>query len=100
MTTRAGMAVIGASFLLSGTAQAQGGAPLELGRGPVSDTNVAVTVRLDPEGRVVSCRAGERGQAACLSFPKGRVVSAPLRRNGRPVRGRMTVSTTTVVSAE
>jgi hypothetical protein len=85
---------------LAGVGQVPAGGAMELGRGAVSNTNVAVTVRLDSEGRVLSCRSGPRGQAACLSFPKGRVVSLPLRRNGRPVRGRMTVSTTTVVSAE
>lgn len=72
--------------------------PIELSKGPVTTTAVAVTVRLDPEGRVLACRSGMGGAAACKGFPKGRVVSAPLRRNGKPVGGLMTVSTTSVVS--
>jgi len=77
----------------------QGGATMELGRGPIATTTVAVTVTLDAEGRVLTCRTPSRDTIACRGFPKGRVVSAPLRRGGRPVRGKMTVSTTTVVSA-
>lgn len=79
-------------------AQAASAAPgvVDLTNGPVTTTTVAVTVTLDPEGRVVSCRGA---LTTCLNFKKGRVVAQPLRRNGRPVPGVMTVSTTTVVSA-
>lgn len=73
-------------------------APMDLSRGPVATTNVAVEVKLDAQGRVTACRVPRGDGAACRGFPKGRVVSAPLRRNGRPVSGRMTVSTTTIVS--
>lgn len=75
-------------------------AAIDVGHGPVATTTVAVRVRLSPEGKVVSCAAAEAGPAACAGFPKGRVVAAPIRRNGKPVGGMMTVSTTTVVSAE
>ncbi|PAX09502.1 hypothetical protein [Sphingomonas lenta] len=71
---------------------------MDLSRGPVSTTTVAVTVTLDPQGRVLSCRSGVGGAAACAGFKKGRVVSAPLRKNGKPVGGLMTVSTTSIVS--
>lgn len=81
---------------LLGQAAAAGPGVVDLSRGPVTTTNVAVTVSLDPEGRVVSCRGA---LTTCLNFRKGRVVAQPLRRNGRPVPGVMTVSTTTVVSA-
>lgn len=73
---------------------------LDLSDGPVSTTTVAVTVTLDPQGRVVSCKpsTGAAGPAACAGFKKGRVVSAPLRKNGKPIGGLMTVSTTSIVS--
>lgn len=88
-------------FLLLATAGGQAQV-MELGKGPVATTTVAVKVHLDAEGRVLSCVAarGGGGGAACAGFPKGRVVSVPLRRDGRPVAGTMTVSTTTVVSAD
>ena len=69
---------------------------MDLSRGPVATTTVAVTVLLDPAGRVVSCQAAT--PTACAGFPKGRVVAQPLRRDGKPVAGKMTVSTTSVVS--
>ena len=77
----------------------QAAAPLDLTDGPKTLTAVAVTVVLDAEGRVVSCKPGTGGAVACTGFKKGRVVSAPLRRNGKPTGGLMTVSTTSIVSA-
>jgi hypothetical protein len=81
---------------------ASGSAVLDLSNGPVTTTTVAVTVTLDAQGRVILCRGGSAGGASsaalCRGFPKGRIVSAPLRRNGRPVAGLMSVSTTTIVS--
>jgi len=71
---------------------------IDVTKGPVATTTVAVKVSLDAEGRVLTCRAATDN--ACAGFPKGRKVSAPIRKNGRPVRGTMTVSTTTVVSGE
>lgn len=72
---------------------------MEVGKGPVATTTVAVTVMLDAAGKVVSCRSASGTGGACAGFPKGRVVSAPIRSDGKPVAGKMTVSTTTVVSA-
>ena len=71
---------------------------IDVSRGPVATTTVAVKVSLDAEGRVLSCRAATSN--ACVGFPKGRRVASPIRRNGKPVKGVMTVSTTTVVSGE
>jgi len=71
---------------------------IDVTKGPVATTTVAVRVSLDPEGRVLSCRAATGN--ACIGFPKGRIVASPIRRAGRPVKGEMTVSTTTVVSGE
>ena len=72
---------------------------IDLTRGPSRTTTVAVEVVVDAEGKVVSCRPGALNLGACDGFTKGRVVTAPLRRNGKPVGGIMTVSTTTVVAA-
>jgi len=71
---------------------------IDVTRGPVATTTVAVRVSLDSEGRVLSCRTETAASGACVGFPKGRVVSSPIRRQGKPVGGTMTVSTTTVVS--
>lgn len=79
-------------------AQAGPAQTMDLSQGPVSTTTVAVTVTLDPQGRVLSCKPGAGGAAACAGFKKGRVVAAPLRKNGKPVGGLMTVSTTSIVS--
>ena len=81
-------------------AVAQAGPAIDVTNGPVATTTVAVQVALDPSGRVMSCRPAGAGEAACVGFPKGRIVSLPIRRNGKPVSGKMTVSTTTVVSGE
>ena len=70
---------------------------IDVTRGPVATTTVAVTVMLDPEGRVLSCRSASAA-GACAGFPKGRTVASPIRKGGKPVNGKMTVSTTTVVS--
>ncbi|MDE0879139.1 MAG: hypothetical protein OSB00_10825 [Sphingomonas bacterium] len=71
---------------------------IDVTRGPVATTTVAVRVSLDSEGRVVSCRTATAASGACVGFPKGRVVSSPIRHRSEPVGGMMTVSTTTVVS--
>ena len=81
-------------------AMAQAGPVIDVSKGPVATTTVAVKVTLDATGRVVSCRAAGTTGGACAGFPKGRVVSLPIRRDGKPVAGTMTVSTTTVVSAD
>jgi hypothetical protein len=73
-------------------------AAMDLSKGPVASTNVAVEVKLDAEGKVTACRVPKGDQLACKSFVKGRTVASPLRRHGKPVAGKMTVSTTTVVS--
>lgn len=73
---------------------------IDVTNGPVATTTVAVKVSLDGAGRVVSCRTASGVGGACAGFPKGRVVSAPIRRNGQPVAATMTVSTTTVVSGD
>lgn len=88
------------ALLISLLAQAVPAQTLDLSQGPVSTTTVAVTVTLDPQGRVLSCKpgTGAAGAAACAGFKKGRVVSAPLRKDGKPVGGIMTVSTTSIVS--
>ncbi len=78
-------------------------AGIDLSNGPVTTTNVAVQLALDAKGRVVACKGGTGGtasQAACKGFTKGRVVASPLLRGGKPVKGKMTVSTTTVISAD
>lgn len=87
------------SVMLALVAAATSQGVMDLSRGPVATTTVAVKVALDAEGRVVSCRPAQPGPSACVGFPRGRVVAQPLRRGGRPVGGTMTVSTTTVVSA-
>lgn len=78
--------------------QAATAATVDLSRGPVTTTTVAATVWLDAQGRVERCAPGATGPIACTAFKKGRVVSPPLRRNGRPARGKMTLSTTTIIS--
>ena len=71
---------------------------IDVTRGPVATTTVAVRVSLDSEGRVLSCRTATTASGACVGFRKGLVVSSPIRHRGKPVGGMMTVSTTTVVS--
>lgn len=75
-------------------------APIDLGAAPVTNTAVAVEVRLDSKGRVVSCKSATAGPKACDTFTKGRVVSSPLSKGGKPTAGLMTVSTTTTITAE
>lgn len=86
-------------LMLLTVAALQSAPMIDVTRGPVATTTVAVTVSLDPQGRVVACRAAGGSNGACAGFPKGRTVSLPIRRAGKPVAATMTVSTTTVVSA-
>lgn len=86
-------------LIAPGLGVAQTVQPLDLTNGPKTLTAVAATITLDAQGWVVTCRPGTGGAIACAGFKKGRVVSAPLLRGGKPVGGLMTVSTTTVVSA-
>lgn len=73
---------------------------LDLSAGPVSTTMRNVEVMLDEQGKIISCRSlasTSGGSTGCEGFRLGTKVTRPLFLNGKPVSGKMTITTTMLV---
>ena len=73
-------------LMLLTVAALQSAPMIDVTRGPVATTTVAVTVSLDPQGRVVACRAAGGATGPAPDFPR----AAPYRYRfvGRASRSR------------
>ena len=85
--------------------QIEGQPPIDLTAGPHVAPSFSIIVSVDPEGRATACRTQSTmpgksvGPDPCSSFPIGRTIVGPLLKDGKPVSGTVTFTSTQTVAA-